>query len=92
MRLLALVAVIALAGCATSRTTYMPDGRQGHAIDCSGSLVPWSACQKKAGDICKARGYDIISANGEQGSTFVATNNLATGGTTSSKSMLIACK
>lgn len=83
---------LVLAGCATSSTTYLPDGRKGYTINCSGSAVPWSACQKKAGDLCQAKGYDIISANGEQGSTFIASGNFASGGTTSNKSMLIACR
>lgn len=92
MRLTATLLALALVGCATSSTTYLPDGRKGHAINCSGSAVPWSACQQKAGDLCQAKGYDIISVNGEQGATFVATSNFASGGTTSNKSMLIACK
>jgi hypothetical protein len=60
------VQLIALTGCAAARTTYLPDGRQGHSIDCSGSALNWGFCERKAGDLCQARGYDIVSAQGEQ--------------------------
>jgi hypothetical protein len=56
----------ALAGCAVERPTYLADGRQGHSIDCSGAALNWGYCERKAGELCQARGYDVVSAIGEQ--------------------------
>lgn len=56
------VVALTLQGCAYSKKTYLADGREGVSIDCSGGAMNWGYCERKAGDICKARGYEIISA------------------------------
>lgn len=87
-----IAAVLGLAACATTKTVYLPDGRQGHSIVCSGAALSWDLCYAKAGEICQANGYDIISKDGEQGSSITGTQYGVFGSTTANRSLLIACK
>lgn len=65
MRLLLLaIALGGLAGCATTKTMHGPDGKEMTAISCDGSAVSSSVCFAKAGEICGARGYDILASDG----------------------------
>lgn len=79
---------LVLAGCANSRGTYLPDGRRGYAIDCSGSARTWQMCETKAGDLCGSRGYEVVSRTGDQGA--VASGYFASSVMT--RGMTIACK
>jgi len=85
------VAVV-LSGCATSSKTYTPDGREGFSIDCSGNALSWGKCYEKAGDLCGARGYDLLEKSGDQGSRVTANQYGLYGGSVMSRSMVIACK
>jgi hypothetical protein len=79
-------------GCATSKTTYLPDGSQGHSIDCSGEASTWNHCYEKAGELCGARGYEVVAKDGDQGSVITGNNIGVYGGTTQTRSMLVKCK
>jgi hypothetical protein len=93
MKLALATAVTALlSGCATSTQTYTADGRVGHSLDCSGLARNWGMCQQKAGELCGARGYDILSATGDRGVIATAGGGNFFAGSTISRSMLIACK
>jgi hypothetical protein len=48
-----------------SKETYLPDGRLGHSISCDGSAVGMNVCFEKAGELCKGRGYDLVSREGQ---------------------------
>ena len=63
-RLLPLLALLALSGCATTETTYLNNGEQGLAIDCSGEANSWAACYEKADASCAGTGYRIVGTNG----------------------------
>jgi hypothetical protein len=40
MRIIIMISfIVTLAGCATSKSTYLPDGSEGHSLDCSGLLL-----------------------------------------------------
>jgi hypothetical protein len=77
-----------LAGCASSSTTYAPDGGVAHSISCSGLARSWGACYEKAGDLCGAAGYDVMNPDTDQNLLF----NGSFGGSKQSRSLLIACK
>jgi hypothetical protein len=102
---------VCISGCAhvvTVQETYTSSGQKGYVIDCSGDsdyhLVmhnPTLAdCYLKAGEICGARGYDILELSGEQGARAMglasATRNQAQGTafgiTKHFRSMVIKCK
>ena len=61
---LALIAVLALAGCATASPTILKDGRQALAISCSGEAMKWQQCYDKASTSCTSGQYTIIARNG----------------------------
>jgi hypothetical protein len=63
-KFLPLIAVLALGGCATSETTYLNNGEQGLAIDCSGEANSWATCYEKADASCAGTGYRIVGTDG----------------------------
>jgi hypothetical protein len=84
-RAAALVAVLMLAGCATSRSeeVRLPSGAPGYAIACPGG-DGWNACYVAASELCPAA-YSIVDRR----------TGLAdgwNGGSRSTRSMLIQCK
>lgn len=65
MRLGVIGTLIFLGGCAVANPISAPSGRAGFAVDCSMPIgVGWHNCYQKAGELCGARGYDIIDRAG----------------------------
>jgi hypothetical protein len=91
MRLMPLLFIL-VAGCATTKTTHLPDGGVGHSINCSGGALTWGACYEKAGDICKERGYTVIAGGSDQVTSVGGSQYGFFGGSTMTRSMLIKCK
>jgi hypothetical protein len=90
------VVSLLLASCATTRETYLADGRKGFSISCDGAAVGINVCFEKAGSLCKAGGYDLVSREGQIIPMGVAT---ASGGAAfvhygaySTKSIMVACR
>jgi hypothetical protein len=104
VRQLGLWIALLLGGCVTNEPTYLADGSKGHLISCSpafsyglvGSVAAastnWGTCYQKAGEVCGARGFDILEKSGETGSTFIADRYAAAGGTTQNRMMIVKCK
>lgn len=88
MRILLL---LLLAGCASSKPTYLPDGSMGHMIGCSGSAASWGMCYEKAGQLCGPKGYTVVAGGAEQGAVVTATGGTVFGGSTMTRSMMIKC-
>ena len=80
-----------LVGCATVSQTFLPSGEQGYSITCSGSALTWGHCYEKAGAICGAKGYTIVTKSDEQGSAVGGGQSGFYGGTAFSRNMLIRC-
>lgn len=59
------IATLTLASCAIVKDTYMPDGSKGYSISCDGAAVGINVCFEKAGDLCGASGYDLITREGQ---------------------------
>jgi hypothetical protein len=70
--LLVSAAMLAVAACSSNKPVYTAEGTMGHAIDCSGLAQTWNACFAQAGEICKEKGYSIISRTGEREAALVA--------------------
>lgn len=87
-----LVAMI-LSSCATVRESYAPDGRKSYALNCSGTARGWDKCFSAAGEICGAKGYDILDRSSEGvaaiGGSF---QGGFSGAKTNERTMLVACK
>ena len=92
-----------LSGCVTVEEVYSPEGEKAHLIDCSTTKMAvfnWGHCEKKASDICQARGYDVISRNSdsnESGGGAVGGSGGVFGGNYSyganvSRTMMIRCR
>jgi hypothetical protein len=87
----ALIAVLALAGCATASPTYLKDGQHGLSIDCSGEAMKWQQCYDKATSSCASGQYNVIDRNGVP----VAADNqsmTADLGNYKNRNMVITCK
>lgn len=61
----AILAVVTLTACASTSNegplatpTHLPNGRPGYSVQCSGSM---SGCYEKAGEMCKGRGYEVVT-------------------------------
>lgn len=79
-------------GCASVKETYSSDGRKAFALNCSGTARGWDKCFSAAGEICGARGYDVLDKNSEDMAAITASNGTVVGAKSNERSMLIACK
>jgi hypothetical protein len=98
------VSILTLAGCATVRESFAPDGRKAYNLNCSGTARGWDKCLTSAGELCGKNGYDVLDRSSESmtvGSFGGNANVTRAGGTASSggfigstneRSMMIACK
>ncbi|WP_434563619.1 hypothetical protein [Pseudomonas sp. R1-6] len=90
--ILALFAVLALAGCASAEKTYLDTGEQGLAIDCSGEANSWATCYEKAEASCAGTGYRIVGTDGTpQANDSEKTLGVHVGNFTS-RSVVVVCK
>lgn len=83
---------LVLSSCATSQTVFLPDGAAGHAINCDGSAVSWSACFQKAGELCGASGYEVVDRSDSETYTATATPQVYQAGAFVTRSMIVKCK
>ena len=89
---LALLALLALGGCATASNTYLADGKQGLSIDCCGEAMSWAKCYEKADASCAGTGYSIV---GTDGSPAVRESDKTLGvdvGNFNSRNIVVVCK
>lgn len=63
-KLLLVMVVLGLAGCATASKTQLNNGQQGLSIDCSGEAMSWDKCYEKADASCAGTGYNIVGTDG----------------------------
>jgi hypothetical protein len=101
---LAALLAAASGGCVSSQETFTPTGQKGHMISCTpgwtGGVVgavanastSWGQCYQKAGELCGARGYDILQQVGEQGAYAQAGQGGGFASTTNNRMMIVQCK
>ena len=85
-----LLCLMVICSCATSSKTYTSNGQEGFNISCSSIFLTWGSCYKKAGDICRQRGYLILEKSGGIGATMSVNQSDLYG--SSNRSMIIKCK
>jgi hypothetical protein len=90
--LLSLLAVLTLAGCATSRPAYLNNGEQGLAIDCSGEANSWAMCYEKADASCAGTGYRIVGTDGTPAPTEDDKTLGVDVGNYKNRSVIVVCK
>ena len=67
-----------LVGCgAAVNKTYLQNGEEGYAIDCSSTTSAAVECYEKAGNVCGSKGYEVINPDDTR---------------LSSRALLIKCK
>lgn len=88
----AIAALAILNACASANPTYTQEGKAGYVINCSGTARTWGMCQEKAGELCGARGYNVLNTSGDQGFVVSGTQTGAFAGSVISRTMLIECK
>ena len=64
-RILILIAVLAIAGCAATSETQTKRGKKGLHINCSGLSSAWSKCHTSAANACAPKGYKVIAKSGD---------------------------
>lgn len=84
--------LVLLAGCASASPTYLPSGGKGYSLDCSGSARSWNMCYEKAGELCGARGYQVVGGGSEQGMIVAGNANGVFGSSVMNRSMLVQCQ
>lgn len=107
-RVLFVLLFLTFSGCANYKKTYAPDGREAYNINCSGLYANWGYCLTKAGELCGAKGYEILnkqtdggqsltllgysSANANAISASGQSDVMATSNSVINRSMLVTCK
>ncbi|MGE6824268.1 hypothetical protein [Pseudomonas soli] len=91
-RILLILGILAIAGCAATANTEVKRGKKGLHINCSGLSSSWERCYSKAAASCSSKGYKVIARSGdtdEEPGDYVFGINPA--GYTS-RSMIVICK
>jgi hypothetical protein len=70
--IIAMIALLALPGCASTSQTYAPDGSQAYSFNCSGLARNWGMCYEAAGNACKEKGYTVVAGGTDQNTTLAA--------------------
>lgn len=93
------IVLLLLAGCATAMDVGLPDGSTGYSLNCSGQAnwgQTWGACMKKAAEVCKGRGYDILARDQNTGRVSTITANdsglWGSSSTVTEREMIVRCK
>lgn len=90
--LMSLFSALALSACAAPlKHTYMPDGRLGYAIDCSGQGNSWVGCYQLAGELCGVSGYDIMQIASDEARISSSTPYASISNTVVTRTMVVAC-
>jgi len=60
MKKIALLGIVALAGCSSAPPLFTPDGRATMQVQCTGGS-DWSECERRAQVACGSGGYDVLN-------------------------------
>ncbi|WP_137818422.1 hypothetical protein [Pseudomonas sp. 2FG] len=63
-RLLVLLTILAIAGCAATSTVHKKYGKKGLHINCSGLTSSWEKCDEEAVMACGLAGYKVMAKSG----------------------------
>lgn len=85
-----------LGSCATSTDLILPDGSKGYSLNCGGAANTWGTCLKKAGELCKERGYEILARDQNTGQfTALSADQYSAFGSSSAiiyREMIVKCR
>lgn len=91
-RIVIVVAILAIAGCAATAKTEVKRGKKGLHINCSGLSSSWDRCYERAATACSKKGYRVVARSGdtdqEDGDYLFGINPAGY----TSRSMIVLCK
>jgi hypothetical protein len=102
--ILAAAAAGLIVGCVSTSQTHMADGQKAHIINCTpgwtGGIVgavasaqtSWGTCYEKAGEICGARGYNVLLKSDEPGFAAHVGQYGGHATTTNQRTLIVRCK
>lgn len=64
-RILLILAILVVAGCAATAKDEVKRGKKGLHINCSGLSSSWNKCYSKAESSCGTKGYKVIAKSGD---------------------------
>jgi len=91
-RILLILAVLAISGCAATAKTEVQQGKKGLPTNCSGLSSSWDKCYSKPASSCTSRRYKVAARSGdtdeEPGDYLFGINPAGY----TSRSMIVICK
>jgi hypothetical protein len=96
MKCVVLGIALIFGGCVSSQETFTPSGQKGHVISCPsqgafGNMTHWGTCFQRAGEICGARGYTVLTRSDEPGFSAAVGQYGGYAGTTTNRMMIVQC-
>jgi hypothetical protein len=73
-------------------TLVLTDGSQGYALNCGGTAMNWGMRMKKAGEVCRGRGYDILARDQRTGQMTLITPQYGSSLPTVDREMIVRCR
>lgn len=64
-RIVMVVVLLVLTGCASSSKAHFIRGKSGVRIDCSGLGSSWEKCEKRAAFECPSHGYEVVAKSAD---------------------------
>lgn len=64
-RILIMLAILAIAGCAATSQTKVKHGKRGLHINCSGLSSSWKKCYEEAAKSCGSNRFKVIAKSGD---------------------------
>jgi hypothetical protein len=91
-RLLVPLLGLAVASCTSVKQITTPDGRQGYAVACSGSVLTWEDCFEQADLFCTGQSYDVYTRPSEESPLIASEPQDLRANPTTNRHMVIVCK
>lgn len=93
LRLLACAGSLALlAGCASSHTAYLQDGRTAYLVQCNGVFGSWSGCAGEAAERCATGSYRVLARNHLDGASEAEAEASIAGQSYPVRNLLVQCQ
>jgi hypothetical protein len=81
-----------LVGCASSETVNTASVDESHIVTCTPAATVWAQCNKRAGEICGSKGFDVIKRVADQGTLVTIDSSGPSVGSPKSRMMVVRCK
>jgi hypothetical protein len=83
---------LVVASCTSVKPITTPDGRQGYAVTCSGSVLTWEDCFVQADLFCTGQSYEVYTRPSEESPLIASEPQDLRANPTTNRHMVIVCK